>query len=104
VIYFVWIFTPDEYLIYLGITYYPDRYWALIIPIYFVIVWFFCIWIYFLRNLASTHPLDSKYTISDDHSLPFTHKKAVEYLHKGIPPITDIPLSLVNKIMYKKEK
>ena len=32
VVYLVWAYTPEDVLVRLGVTYYPDKYWALAVP------------------------------------------------------------------------
>ncbi|OAD01619.1 hypothetical protein MUCCIDRAFT_24305, partial [Mucor lusitanicus CBS 277.49] len=57
-IYLIWAYVPDEILHSLGITYYPNRYWALAIPIWLMtFVWF--IFISFMTiNLMNTAPFN----------------------------------------------
>lgn len=57
-IYLIWTYVPDEILHSLGITYYPNRYWALAIPIWLMtFVWF--IFISFMTiNLMNTAPFN----------------------------------------------
>lgn len=57
-IYLIWAYVPDEILHSLGITYYPNRYWALAIPIWLMtFVWF--VFISFMTiNLMNTAPFN----------------------------------------------
>jgi len=103
IIYLLWMFTPDYYLELLGITYYPDRYWGLLIPIYLSITGFFSGWIYLLINLSSTHSLDSYYTVTDENALQYDVNKAEKFLEANIPPISDLPIAFVNEILYSKK-
>jgi len=89
-----WAFLPDSVLHYFGITYYPDRYWSISIPIYFGVFIIF-IWIfYFAINLIDTAPLDSLDTIQDKYS-----KKEAEddENDEAIPPFGDITIDEVNE-------
>lgn len=38
IIYLIWAIVPDEYFELVGITFLPQRYWAIAVPIYFLIV------------------------------------------------------------------
>jgi len=64
----VWSVVPDEVLHAIGITYYPQKYWAVAFPIWLVSCWIFAILIYFASNWIATEPLDSYYTITDKHA------------------------------------
>jgi phosphatidylinositol N-acetylglucosaminyltransferase subunit P len=85
VCFIIWSYVPEHMLHQLGITYYPDkyvpnlatgrvprrtktrvcfrRYWALAIPSYLCVAFFFTGIIYCSLNLLSTAPLDSFDTI-----------------------------------------
>ncbi|KAI8645176.1 PIG-P-domain-containing protein [Parasitella parasitica] len=67
-IYLIWAYVPDEILHSLGITYYPNRYWALAIPIWLMtFVWF--IFISFMTiNLMNTAPFYYLYCITGNHA------------------------------------
>eukprot|EP00771_Trimastix_marina_P002362 gnl/Trimastix_PCT/3492.p1 GENE.gnl/Trimastix_PCT/3492~~gnl/Trimastix_PCT/3492.p1 ORF type:complete len:198 (-),score=18.93 gnl/Trimastix_PCT/3492:137-730(-) len=65
VIYLLWAFLPDDLLYSLGITYYPNRYWAIAIPAYIVVLLLFVILFYVAINFIITRPLDSKATFID---------------------------------------
>lgn len=38
VAWFVWAYVPNEWLAKLDITYYPDKYWAAVVPLYILAV------------------------------------------------------------------
>jgi hypothetical protein len=58
-IYLIWAYVPDEILHSLGITYYPNRYWALAMPVWIMtFVWF--VFISFMTiNMMNTPSFDS---------------------------------------------
>ena len=48
-----------------GVTYYPNKYWALALPVYFVVAVFTGTVLYIAANFMVTAPLDSFETITD---------------------------------------
>jgi len=131
VIFLVWSVVPDEALHAIGITYYPQKYWAVAVPIWLVSCWIFATLLYFSTNWISTEPLDSYYTVTDKHAreydsinegflsslvrvcahllgsgsflscfLSLSHKDE-DLKGEGIPPLTDIPIDVLNRILYQ---
>lgn len=68
VLWILWAYTPDWVLHSLGITYYPDRYWAIALPMYALSLVAYCIIIYNAWNLCNTNPFESYYTIRGEPS------------------------------------
>ncbi|KAH9307822.1 hypothetical protein KI387_035733, partial [Taxus chinensis] len=56
---FLWAYFPEPWLHYLGITYYPSRYWALAIPTYALVTIIFVITFYLSLNCMATVPTTS---------------------------------------------
>merc|ERR1711990_1269160 len=65
VVWIVWAYTPDWVLESLGVTYYPDRYWAIALPMFGLSLVCYLIVVYNAWNLCNTHPFHSYYTIQD---------------------------------------
>ena len=63
VLWIVWAYTPDWVLKSLGITYYPDRYWAIALPMYAMSLVVYLVIIYNAWNLCNTNPFESYYTV-----------------------------------------
>ncbi|KAJ2746671.1 hypothetical protein GGI20_001172 [Coemansia sp. BCRC 34301] len=105
VVYLMWAYLPDSMLRAAGITYYPDRYWALALPAW----WMSAIAFLFLFNMAAnmynTPLLNSIDNITDSQSLlPSEMNYADEFFCDEvgcIPPIGDLPISLVNVCLYQ---
>ncbi|CAO3675012.1 unnamed protein product [Umbelopsis ramanniana] len=103
-IYLIWAYVPDEVLHSLGITYYPSRYWALAIPVWIMtLVWF--IFISFMSiNLMNTAPFDSFTCITDEHANVLTSAPSQkDHPEDYIPELHDIPISVVNAMLYQDE-
>mmetsp|Transcript_13821 Transcript_13821/g.40076 ORF Transcript_13821/g.40076 Transcript_13821/m.40076 type:complete len:166 (-) Transcript_13821:632-1129(-) len=60
-----WAFLPTSYLHAIGITYYPDRQWAVIIPAWVLCSLIFVVWTYECLNQMSVCPLEARATIKD---------------------------------------
>lgn len=97
VVYIVWAFVPDPVLQSIGITYYPNKYWAVAVPCYFCVLVLAGQFIYQGLNLLYAKPATSYCTIEDKLSrhLPSTFKES-----GGIAEISDIPISVVNRVLY----
>ncbi|CAG8453414.1 21860_t:CDS:2 [Cetraspora pellucida] len=63
-IYLLWAYLPKEVLESLGITYYPDRYWALALPVWSFVLVIFIFVAFISINFLNTAPLDSFNTIT----------------------------------------
>ncbi|KJE97809.1 hypothetical protein CAOG_07903 [Capsaspora owczarzaki ATCC 30864] len=105
VAYILWAVVPDEYLRMVGITYFPQKYWAVAVPAYACMIWVFIYWFYLASNLLRVPALDSTATILDSHTV--TRPAAAilaEIEHpQAIPALADIPVSTVHRVMFPDE-
>ena len=71
-IYLIWLIVPDSYLAYAGVTFLPQKYWAVAIPIYLAVMFiFFLAFVYPSIGLYNTVPLqegDMRYIV-DSHTI-----------------------------------
>ncbi|CAE7919019.1 PIGP [Symbiodinium necroappetens] len=94
VVWLLWVFTPDERLQSWGITYYPDRWWGVALPVYVIPLAIFVFLTYNALNMLSACPLDSV-NMYRDASTPLTDEL---FATAGdIPDLQDVSLSTVNR-------
>ncbi|EGW33301.1 uncharacterized protein SPAPADRAFT_137815 [Spathaspora passalidarum NRRL Y-27907] len=110
-----WTLLPESTLHKLSIYYYPDRYWALAIPSYSLVLMAFIYWVLALYNTeVLTIPLNDIRTIVDEHShFPgqsdekLTRKQlmdlACDYVHDAPSGVWDLPITLVNEVLYNND-
>lgn len=109
-----WTVIPDRILHdYLSIHYYPDKYWSHAIPAYFLMT---MLYIYIALALYNTEvktlKLDDIRNFVDDYStLPGSSdineddriEKNIEYLSKAPSGVWDLPVNLVNEVLYDSD-
>lgn len=102
-LYFIWACVPEEWLHSIGITYLPQRYWVLAAPIYLCVAFLFAVVFYVAYNFTITLPMDSINTITDSHAR-YMNGELKPVPAGSVPPLYDIPLGQVNRVLYKTEK
>merc|ERR1719319_410671 len=77
VLYLMWALLPDSVWHSQGITYYPDRYWSIAVPVWLCVSWWCLILGYVGFNYWHTLPWTSIHCIKDGYAeCPFAAKKA----------------------------
>ncbi|THH32629.1 hypothetical protein EUX98_g1562 [Antrodiella citrinella] len=108
VIYLLWALLPDEYIVWLGVSWYPNRDWALLLPAYSVILVLLTYFTYFALAIAGTPSFSDMSTITDSRaSLPAADEPNPYLLNaceNAIPELYDIPIGLVNRVVYGRRK
>ncbi|KAK6458049.1 PIG-P-domain-containing protein [Scheffersomyces xylosifermentans] len=109
--YIAWAVLPESFLNdYLSIYYYPDKYWSLAIPSYFLMLMLFTyLGIALYNTEVLTLPLDDIRNFVDDYSTsPGSDSQteeeriasSMEYIHKAPSGVWDLPITLVNEVLY----
>ena len=99
IMYLIWGLVPDSILRSYGITYYPSRHWAIIIPIWIAGLIPFTILVYTSLNLLKTPDFDSFDLLTDDYSITeISESQLCKILQDdSIPDLQDVPLNVVNR-------
>ncbi|ORY39388.1 PIG-P protein, partial [Rhizoclosmatium globosum] len=67
-VYLIWALVPDSTLAAWHVTYYPQKYWAAVLPVWIIGLIPFTICMFTAVNLLNTPPLHSKSTLTDEHA------------------------------------
>jgi phosphatidylinositol glycan class P protein len=97
-IYFIWVIF-GETLDVLGFQF-PNRKWALVVPIWIVGLIPFTIMVFYGKTLIQTRDLDSIDLLTDNSAKIFMgDEKSIEKIlnDSKIPALQDVPLSIVNQ-------
>uniref|UniRef100_G3MMZ6 Phosphatidylinositol N-acetylglucosaminyltransferase subunit P n=2 Tax=Amblyomma TaxID=6942 RepID=G3MMZ6_AMBMU len=97
-LYVLWAYIPSSWLRAMGITYFPDKVWAIAVPfvgVIAILMFGFCLYPAIIA--FSTASLDSPATICDKHAI-YEYKKPP--INGAIPPIKDIHISQVCRELY----
>lgn len=97
-LYLVWAYVPNCWLEAAGVTYLPNKYWAISIPVYVLTaVLLFATCLYPGYIFLATPLLDSQSTLTDKYTV-YKHKNTVPL--EATPPIMDLDISEVCKALY----
>ncbi|XP_004487552.1 phosphatidylinositol N-acetylglucosaminyltransferase subunit P [Cicer arietinum] len=103
VIFLVWAYVPETWLHAIGISYYPSRYWALVVPTYVMVTIALMLAFYIGLNFMSTPSPASINTVYDEFSRdPLSLDFSAEGDEKPIDPISDIGIDRINDAMFNQ--
>ncbi|KAL0994490.1 hypothetical protein UPYG_G00122950 [Umbra pygmaea] len=96
-LYLVWAFVPQEWLHSVGLTYWPQKFWALGVPMYLLAAIVVCFIMLFAVNMINTAPLTSVDNITDVYS---RGQRMDDCQKRAIPRLKDVSISEVNQMLY----
>lgn len=108
-IYILWALLPDSIIQGMGITWYPSREWALLIPSYAVFLVLLTYFTYFALAIYATPAYSEIKSITDEHAhyRVANNSDPSEELDSNaevIPQAYDLPIGLVNRVLYAKRR
>ncbi|EIN08569.1 PIG-P-domain-containing protein [Punctularia strigosozonata HHB-11173 SS5] len=101
ILFLLWAFLPDEWLIWLGIEWYPSREWALLLPAWSMVLVLFTYAVYLALALAGTPQFSDVSTITDPYFAYAFDDANPE--RAAVPEMYDIPIGLVNRVTYARK-
>ncbi|KAG8845589.1 hypothetical protein FRB96_002342 [Tulasnella sp. 330] len=111
ILFLLWGFLPDAWIQATGITWYPNREWALLLPAYSIVIIILTYFTYWALAISNTPSFSELRTITDsyahiptggieDEASPYAALLSPE----AIPEIYDIPIGVVNRLAYGKRR
>ncbi|KAG7507719.1 phosphatidylinositol N-acetylglucosaminyltransferase subunit P [Solea senegalensis] len=100
-LYCLWAFVPERWLHSVGLTYWPQKYWALAVPIYLLVALMICVLLLFGVNMNNTAPLDSVDNVTDVYA---RGQMTEDDQREKLPRLKDVSISEVNKMFYLSPK
>mmetsp|Transcript_15688 Transcript_15688/g.15824 ORF Transcript_15688/g.15824 Transcript_15688/m.15824 type:complete len:122 (+) Transcript_15688:182-547(+) len=98
ILFLVWVFLPEDLLNYLGITYYPSKYYAVVLPAYFFICYLLSGIIYMSINMIQSPNPDEFCTVTDTYSI---HENTSSF-RQGILEISDLEPMYVSQQLVRQ--
>lgn len=98
-----WLLVPDHHLEALHIEYYPDKYWSRAIPAWLLMLMVYgYVYVALYNTEVKTNKLDDVRNFVDEYTVHPADigLRDVEYVHKALSGVWDLPVSLVNEILY----
>ncbi|KAG2059742.1 PIG-P-domain-containing protein [Suillus hirtellus] len=103
VLYVLWALLPDEYIVWLGVEWYPSREWTLLLPAYSIVLVLLTYFVYFAIAIARTPSFSDPNTFTDTkvHLPALDVNQHLKHADPGaIPELYDIPIGMVNRVVY----
>lgn len=103
VAYLLWLFIPDATLHRLGITYYPDKHWAVAGPAWITLALVWGYWMYEGLNMSQVPRCHDRVTIQDAKCKSPSSLGIQGYGHgtkDSIPPLCHLPSEVVSDVLF----
>lgn len=100
-LYVLWALVPDRYILWVGINWYPNREWALLLPAWSVILVITTYIVYSSLAIAATPSFSEMRAITDDRAyFPSDGEDNPYFSSTQSPELYDIPIGVVNRVLY----
>ncbi|XP_063224641.1 phosphatidylinositol N-acetylglucosaminyltransferase subunit P [Bacillus rossius redtenbacheri] len=97
-LYLVWALVPHEALAAAGLSYWPQKHWAVAVPVHLcVTLGLFAFLVYPSLGLVMTPAASDMRTVTDGHALRLARGAVPP---GAVPPVSDIPVSQVCRHLY----
>ncbi|CAE6402792.1 unnamed protein product [Rhizoctonia solani] len=106
-VYVSWVLLPDSVIRSMGITWYPNREWALLIPSYAVFLILLTYFTYFALAIYATPSFSEVKSITDEHAhyRPMGRTSPIARDSGAtVPQVHDLPIGLVNRVLYGRRR
>ncbi|KAL9710366.1 hypothetical protein Ac2012v2_006667 [Leucoagaricus gongylophorus] len=108
VLYILWALLPDSWIMAMGINWYPNREWSILIPAWSIVVIILIYIVYWSLALFGTPSFSDLSTITDSFAqFPPSDQNPNPYLASAdpstIPQLYDIPIGMVNRVLYHRK-
>jgi phosphatidylinositol glycan class P protein len=99
-VFLIWAYLPEPWLHTMGVTYYPNRYWAMAIPAYVLVAILFVVSFYASLNYIATPPPCSLNSLFDEYTRSPSVLTSTSQSDRPIHAISDIPITTVNALVF----
>ena len=89
-IFLAWSLIPEKMLVNFGITYYPSKFYALSLPLYFIVTYIFSGIFYMSWNMINTLDPESLQSLKCSHCPKASNNYVKCGLKEGIPDMSDM--------------
>jgi len=101
VVFLMWAYLPEPWLHTMGITYYPNRYWAMAVPAYVLVSIVFVVAFYSSLNSMATPAPCSLNSLFDEYTRgPSSCAQVLRETDRPIDAICDVPITTVNALLF----
>lgn len=100
-VFLMWAYLPEPWLHSMGITYYPNRYWAMAVPAYILVSIVFVVAFYSSLNFLATPEPCSLNSLFDEYTrCPSSGSQLLPEADRPIHAISDVPITTVNALVF----
>ncbi|KAM0854338.1 hypothetical protein ACQ4PT_050493 [Festuca glaucescens] len=98
--YLAWAYAPEPWLHYIGVTYYPNKRWAVAVPAFVLVAVAQVMILYVASNFLLAPPPASFDTISDEHARDPAASSPGTGADRPVEPISDVGIDRMNHLMF----